>query len=103
MLRKLMLVVAAAALAMPLLASAHDDEFESDWGWIDEGEQIEEYDFENDVSVDMSAPGSSVSFETFEEGLAPHGGWVTVGAYGRVWRPASVAVGWRPYYHGRWE
>jgi uncharacterized membrane protein YgcG len=89
---------------MPVVASPHDDEFDSDWGWIDEGPRVEEYEFENgDVSVDMSDPGSSVSFETFEDGLEPHGQWVTVGSYGRVWRPIGVHSGWRPYYNGRWE
>jgi hypothetical protein len=99
-----MVAVTAVALAMPLLASAHDDEFESDWGWIDDAPQVEEYDFQGgDVSVDMAAPGTSVSFETFQDGLTPYGSWVSVGAYGRVWRPAGVAAGWRPYYNGRWE
>ncbi len=54
-----------------------------------------------DVSVDMGAPGASVSFETFHQGLAPYGQWLTVGAYGPVWRP-NVAAGWRPYYYGHW-
>jgi len=56
-----------------------------------------------DVSVEMATPGATVSFETFREGLAPHGEWVTVSSYGRVWRPLRVAAGWRPYYYGRWE
>jgi len=54
-----------------------------------------------DVSVDLAAPGASVSFDTFREGLAPYGDWVNVGSYGPVWRP-RVAAGWRPYYYGRW-
>jgi hypothetical protein len=102
--RKLLLAALTAALALPTLASAHDDEFESDWGWIDDGAQVEEWEFEDgDVSVDMAVPETSVSFDTFESGLSPYGSWVSVGAYGRVWRPAGVAAGWRPYYHGRWE
>jgi hypothetical protein len=56
-----------------------------------------------DVSVDLATPGASVNFATFQEGLAPYGEWMTVGAYGRVWRPLRVAAGWRPYYYGRWE
>ncbi len=56
-----------------------------------------------DVSVDLATPGASVSFGTFHDGLAPYGEWVSAGAYGRVWRPARVAPGWRPYYYGRWE
>ncbi len=54
-----------------------------------------------DVSVDLAAPGASVSFDTFREGLAPYGDWENVGSYGPVWRP-RVAAGWRPYYYGRW-
>jgi hypothetical protein len=38
----------------------------------------------------------------FEAPLAPQGTWVDVGSYGRCWRPAHVAVGWRPYVEGRW-
>ncbi len=38
----------------------------------------------------------------FEAPLAPHGAWVEVGSYGRCWRPAHVAVGWRPYAAGEW-
>ena len=54
-----------------------------------------------DVSVDLAAPGASVSFETFRDNLSPYGDWVTLGAYGTVWRP-RVAAGWRPYYYGHW-
>lgn len=38
----------------------------------------------------------------FHAPLTEHGVWVTVGSYGRCWRPARVAVGWRPYCDGRW-
>src|SRR5689334_12126061 len=34
--------------------------------------------------------------------LTPVGTWVEVGSYGRCWRPAGVAVGWRPYCNGAW-
>jgi hypothetical protein len=34
--------------------------------------------------------------------LAPHGAWVEVDTYGRCWRPAGIAVTWRPYCHGEW-
>jgi uncharacterized membrane protein YgcG len=54
-----------------------------------------------DVSVDLAAPGDSVSFETFRDGLSPYGDWMNIGSYGPVWRP-RVAAGWRPYYYGRW-
>ena len=34
--------------------------------------------------------------------LSPHGTWIEVGSYGRCWRPAHVAVSWRPYCIGHW-
>ncbi len=33
--------------------------------------------------------------------LREYGEWITVPAYGSVWRP-RVAVGWSPYVYGRW-
>jgi len=38
----------------------------------------------------------------FEAPLASHGTWVEFGSYGRCWRPARVAVGWRPFCAGEW-
>ncbi len=38
----------------------------------------------------------------FNVPLAAHGTWVEVGSYGHCWRPARVAVGWRPYCAGEW-
>lgn len=46
--------------------------------------------------------GVSVSFASFHGALAPYGSWVSVGRYGRCWRPARVAHGWLPYSNGRW-
>ncbi|HEU4384438.1 MAG TPA: DUF6600 domain-containing protein [Anaeromyxobacteraceae bacterium] len=54
-----------------------------------------------DVSVDMGTPGAQVTFETFQQALAPYGQWINVSPYGMVWRP-SVPAGWRPYYYGHW-
>src|SRR5262245_10973802 len=31
-----------------------------------------------------------------------YGDWQFVSTYGWVWRPASIQVGWRPYYSGYW-
>jgi len=39
----------------------------------------------------------------FYEPLNPYGEWVTVGSYGRCWRPARVEAGWRPYCNGYWQ
>src|SRR5207237_6460179 len=47
--------------------------------------------------------GSEVqSEEVFYDRLTPYGSWVVVAPYGRVWVPAGVGYGWRPYYYGRW-
>ncbi len=68
-LNRLLLVLLAAALAIPGHARA-------------------------EVAAEVS-----VGFET---GLAPYGEWVVVPHHGRVWHPRHMAVGWRPYFHGRW-
>jgi hypothetical protein len=39
----------------------------------------------------------------FYEPLAPHGRWLDVAGYGRVWMPNGVAADWRPYADGHWE
>jgi hypothetical protein len=53
-------------------------------------------DLEVSASVSINAVGE------FEEPLSSHGAWVQVGSYGRCWRPARVAVEWRPYCEGEW-
>jgi hypothetical protein len=87
------LCLVALSLSAPARGSA-DDKYGDDDG----AEPVQA-----DVSVDMGSTGASVSFSTFQDGLSPYGEWVTVGPYGRVWRPLNVAAGWRPYYYGRWE
>jgi hypothetical protein len=88
------IIVAALALAVP--AAAHDYDFDEEWGYIEDVERDAGYD----VTVE---PDGSVTYEAFDEGLAPYGEWVTVDRYGRAWRPRSVASDWRPYYYGSWE
>ena len=39
--------------------------------------------------------------DDYQDALTPYGRWIDHAEYGRVWHP-SVAVGWRPYYDGRW-
>jgi hypothetical protein len=38
----------------------------------------------------------------FQAPLAAHGAWVEVGRFGHCWRPAGIAVEWRPYCSGSW-
>lgn len=56
------------------------------------------------VTPPAQAPVVMIQSENdFYEPLAAHGRWVLVGSYGRVWMPASVEVGWRPYSNGYWQ
>ena len=43
------------------------------------------------------------SDDDFYQPLSAYGEWVVVSGYGRVWRPANVEAGWRPYANGNWE
>jgi len=43
-----------------------------------------------------------VDFDVFVGALSPYGTWFDYPRYGRVWRPAHVRHGWRPYTDGRW-
>jgi len=53
-------------------------------------------DLEVSASVQIHAQAD------FYAPLATHGTWVEVGTYGRCWRPAGIAVEWRPYSYGHW-
>src|SRR6266700_6181363 len=54
-----------------------------------------------DVAVSVGVQVNAVA--EFPAPLAAHGACVEVGSYGRCWRPARIAVGWRPYCDGHWE
>ena len=45
----------------------------------------------------------SVSISFFHDRLAPYGHWASVSAYGNVWIPGHVEVGWAPYVYGQWS
>lgn len=51
-----------------------------------------------EVSVGISIRATA----DFEAPLASHGTWVSVGSYGRCWRPTGIVSGWRPYCDGTW-
>src|SRR5882724_5080759 len=53
-----------------------------------------------DLEVSASVRVSAVA--EFNAPLAAHGAWITVGSYGRCWRPSGIAVSWQPYCYGRW-
>jgi hypothetical protein len=97
MIRHTLSAIAIWAFLVPGIGLAQDyQDYPEGYGYAASAEP------QVDVSVDMSTPGTAVTFETFHDGLAPYGEWISVGAYGRVWRP-HVAAGWRPYYYGHWD
>ena len=55
------------------------------------------------AELEVSAGVSIQATADFYEPLTSYGTWVEVGSYGRCWRPAGVAVEWRPYCNGDWE
>jgi len=54
------------------------------------------------ADLEVSASAQIRATADFHEPLAAHGAWIDVGRYGRCWRPALVAVEWRPYGYGHW-
>ncbi len=60
------------------------------------GELPAQADLEVSASVQIHASTD------FYAPLSACGSWVTVGSYGRCWRPGGIVVGWRPYCNGYW-
>ena len=58
--------------------------------------------FNASANLEVSASVQIHATADFYEPLAAHGTWIEVGTYGRCWRPAHVAVEWRPYCYGHW-
>ena len=52
--------------------------------------------------VTPAAATTEVNVSFFYDRLAVHGHGVSHAHYGRVWYPATVPVGWRPYTYGHW-
>ena len=56
------------------------------------------------VEVNVRLPALEIhATSDFYEPLSSQGEWVTIGSYGRCWRPARVEAGWRPYCNGSWQ
>jgi len=53
--------------------------------------------FTAEAELEVSASVNIHADADFYAPLAANGTWIDVGSYGRCWRPAGVAVGWRPY------
>jgi len=58
--------------------------------------------FRASADLEVSAAVQIHAKADFYEPLAAQGAWIEVGSYGRCWRPAHVAVEWRPYSFGHW-
>jgi hypothetical protein len=58
--------------------------------------------FQAAATLEVSGSVAIHAKTDFYAPLAPHGTWIEVGSYGPCWRPAHVAVGWRPYCAGHW-
>ncbi len=54
------------------------------------------------ADLEISASVTITAEADFYEPLTPHGAWVEVNSYGRVWRPSGITVEWRPYTTGEW-
>jgi hypothetical protein len=54
------------------------------------------------ANLEVSASASVHATADFYAPLATSGTWIEAGAYGRCWRPGSVAPAWRPYCSGHW-
>ena len=54
------------------------------------------------ADLEVSASVQIRATTDFHAPLAAQGTWIEVGSYGRCWRPARVAVEWRPYGYGHW-
>ncbi len=64
-------------------------------GWVSSADRaVAEVDFAATVTIHARSD--------FYAPLAAEGTWITVGSYGRCWRPAHVTVEWRPYCVGHW-
>jgi hypothetical protein len=60
------------------------------------------YDRANGSATAASAQYLPYELRSYSPALDQYGRWDYLAPYGYVWYP-SVAVGWRPYYHGHWR
>jgi len=66
-------------------------------------DDFDRWGFSLDRREDQSQSAEYVSPEmTGYEDLDDNGSWSYAGAYGPVWYPTAVAVGWAPYRFGHW-
>lgn len=54
------------------------------------------------ADLEVSAEVRVHAVAEFRAPLGVHGTWIEVSHYGHCWRPAGVAVEWRPYGDGQW-
>src|SRR5438105_3441200 len=57
------------------------------------------------LEAGVNLGGANLDIGIFNDQLSPHGKWVEVAEYGRVWQPNECATDkeWRPYFNdGHW-
>jgi hypothetical protein len=58
--------------------------------------------FQARADLEVTASLGIHSAGDFYGPLSASGAWISVGGYGRCWRPTGVELGWRPYCNGEW-
>ena len=70
---------------------------------VPQPDALDSWAADRDRREDRSSSANYVSREvTGYEDLDSHGQWSVVAAYGPVWTPVGVPVGWAPYRYGHW-
>lgn len=70
---------------------------------IPEPDDFQQWNIQRDQREDHFASAQYVSRDVIGyEDLDDHGTWRDDPAYGHVWIPNGVAVGWAPYHYGHW-
>jgi Family of unknown function (DUF6600) len=70
---------------------------------VPEPDSFDSWATDRDRREDRSDSANYVSREvTGYEDLDAHGQWSVMAAYGPVWTPVGVPVGWAPYRYGHW-
>jgi hypothetical protein len=93
---KLSTAMAFLALTLGVASEASAQDYDDD-----DGNDLSEQTASPDFAADAYG-AQDVNLAVFEDTLSPYGAWIDTPDYGRVWRPAGMSAGWRPYSQGRW-
>ena len=65
---------------------------------------LDDWALARDARYEQAQAPSYVSpYMTGYEELSTYGDWVMEPAFGNVWVPRAVPIGWAPYRYGRWR